>query len=177
MTGMEAIDEEFVRGQRGEPETEYFSVYNPQFISPPIRIVPLNEKYPKFVKEDLISSFQVFWTDSSACGNRIRVCVENLLAHFKISKLTPKKKFKSLESRIKEFKVQYPKYETLANNLLAIKWMGNVASHEEISREDVATAYQIFGFVLDEIFHNRKEQMDKMSRLIIKKKGKTKKKR
>jgi Domain of unknown function (DUF4145) len=172
VSGIEAIDEDYETGPNGQFEAVNYSMYKPLYINPPIYLILINDSYPEVIKKELLNAFTVFWTDASACGNRIRVCVENLLVHFKIARFTIKKKFKMLDTRIKEFKTKYPQYALLADNLLAIKWIGNTASHEEISRKEVATAFEILSFVLDEIFHNRKNKIDKISKAIIKAKGK-----
>jgi len=167
------VSEEYEPDSRGSYDVDYVSMYRPLLFDPPIHIIGLSENYPKFVKKCLNDCFKVFWIDPSSCGNRIRVALEGLLTHFKVPRINVKKKTpKSLHERIEYFKKKYPKYNKYADNLLAIKWLGNTASHRELSHNDVFKAFQILDYVLEEIFNNRTEKIKELSKIIVDSKGK-----
>lgn len=77
-----------------------------------------------------------------------------------------------LHSRIEEFKIRVSKYGHLSDQLMAIKWLGNEASHTAgLTRIDIFDALDLLEFVLEELFHGRKIKMQKLAKKINKKKG------
>jgi hypothetical protein len=171
--GTQAVTEEYSQEDNGEFDVEYVDIFKPLLFDPPIHILPLSLAYPEFIKKNLIDSFRVFWVDPSACGNRIRVTLETMLTHFKIPRVNHRKKTPiNLHQRIELFKKAYAKYEQYGDHLIAIKWLGNVASHEELSHDEITKAYEILEYILEEIFLKRAEKIKKMTKVINKSKGK-----
>ncbi len=128
----------------------------PEFFSPPLPIFPLEKEYPKDIKRELAKSFSVFFADSSSAGNKLRTCIEILLDNQQVQKSN------NLHSRIQEFRKMN---NDLGEMLLAIKWLGNEASHAtELDKNDLITAYEIIEYVLEKIFvidtkHSRLKQL------------------
>jgi hypothetical protein len=176
--GYTSIEPDYQEGPNNDFNVVYETVYSPKFISPTIPIINLDSTYPQKLKDELEKSFELFWTDFSACGNRIRSSLELMLDDFKISRVTQRKKFKSLHTRIDEFKTKYAKYNHVIDKLFAIKWLGNAASHKsELSSDDIYDAYEILQYVLDEIFSTKRDSIEKLTKAINKKKGSIRKKK
>ena len=56
--------------------------------------------------------------------------------------------------------------------MLAVKWIGNEGSHPgSVSRDDLLDAFQLVEHLLDEIFINRRAEMSKISRKVLRHKG------
>ncbi len=106
-------------------EVEYF---HPTYVSPSPTLIIIAEDYPESIVAELRLCFASSWADFSSAGNHIRTAVERLLDHLEEPKfkengkrLTLHDRIKGLESRDKE----------LSDSLLAIKWLGNQASHPD----------------------------------------------
>lgn len=158
----------------GHTEQEYLKVFYPEYFCPPPRIFPIPEKTPENIKNEIMHSFRIFLTDQNAAGNRIRTCVEMILNQQKIIKTKLSKKRTreniTLHTRIKEFE---KKHKELGENLLAIKWLGNAASHSSgLNVNDIFDAYSILHHVLNEIYDSRSKRIKKLTKDINKKKGK-----
>ncbi len=65
------------------------------------------------------------------------------------------------------------KYKNLAEELEAIKWLGNAGSHSHktISHDDVLDAYDLMEISLEEIFDNKKLKAKRIAKKINKHKG------
>ncbi len=134
----------------------------PEFFSPPIPLIALQAEYPESVKLELAKSFATFFSDAALAGARVRVSIELLLNVLEIEKnrkddvgnvkttKSGREQRLTLQERIHLFKVKYPDY---AKMLLAIKSIGNEASHNaEIDRYDLLDAYEILDHVLVQLF-------------------------
>ena len=157
----------------GYPEQEYLDVFYPKYFSPPPQIFPIPANTPEDIKEEIVQSFSIFLSDPNAAGNRVRTCIELILNQQKINKTVTKsgkRKPLTLHSRITLFKT---KFNELGKNLLAIKWLGNAASHASgLEIDDIFDAYEILHHVLNEIYDNRTKQISQLTKKINKKKGK-----
>jgi uncharacterized protein DUF4145 len=159
------------------PVPIFTQAYYPEYIYPPALVFPIPEKTPEDVRETILQSFSLFMIDPNAAGNIIRSCVEKLLNHQRINKtviITKRgkriRKPLPLHNRIDIFRNKNVK---LANHLLAIKWLGNNASHSRsLSLNDILDAYEILNHVLDEIYDNKAKALDMMTKTINKRKGK-----
>jgi integrase len=106
---------------------------------------------PKAVAEQLEASFRLAWLDPGAAANRMRVALERLLDHFRIKKTggrTNKGKVigLTLHARILLYAVKQP---VLGAQLLALKWLGNTASHEgQVSMSELLDADEILEHTL-----------------------------
>lgn len=142
--------------------TECYEIFYPQYFIPTIELFEIPQKCPKKVAWHIRSSFKLAWSDESAAGNKLRVAIENLLDRFVENKdLTLHKKIDSLDGE----------YTPIKQYLLAIKWLGNDASHESsLGENDLAFAYKILEQILDFLFGERKD-LDYLAEQINTKKG------
>lgn len=116
----------------------------PEYFTPQLPIFSLRKEYPKEINRELAKSFSMFFSDSSAAGNKLRTCIEILLDTQNIPNNN------SLHQRIVEFQ---QKNSDLGKMLLAVKWVGNEASHTpDIEKKDLLAAYEIIEFILMKIF-------------------------
>lgn len=158
----------------GEIE-EIVEFYRPRYFSdaPPLFDVP--GKAPKEVKEELASAFQLFWLNEEACGNRIRSSVEQLLTCNGVPKAEMIKKGTkrkrnalTLHRRIERFSKKWP---DLAEQLLAIKWIGNAGSHASgLEIDDLKDGFLLLEHVLKELYDSSRRDTLKIARTVNQKK-------
>lgn len=170
--GKSAYYEVYTTDSDGNPDRDFKLIYSPISFYPAPQLINLNDDIPNVITDELKIAFSLFWQDCSASGNRIRVAVEKILDSFDIPRFNKNKKVIMLHSRIEEFKIRVSKYGHLSDQLMAIKWLGNEASHTAgLTRIDIFDALDLLEFVLEELFHGRKIKMQKLAKKINKKKG------
>ena len=154
----------------GRPIPEYSTILKPLFCSPMPDMFELPEKCPDEVKLELRAAFQLFWSDQAASAGRVRVSLERLMDHCRIPKRAKKKKGGyyrlMLDDRIKLFS----QTETTAGkHLMALKWLGNTASHQgNVSRDDLLDGFEILEYLLAELFDKRANRVDKLAQQLSK---------
>lgn len=141
---------------------EYNKIFHPRYFVPTVQIFDLPSKCPVEIASHIESSFKLAWADESAAGNKLRIAVEAL-----VETIIGKSKLR-LDDRIKSLDGQY---ESIKSYLLAIKWLGNDASHEASLKEyDLAFAYKVLEKVLDYLY-NDKHVLDSLTKKINDNKG------
>ena len=155
-------------GETETVESEYFTV---NFISPTPNIFYLPKGCPDEAKIHLRAGFNLFFSDQSAAANRIRVALECLLDYLKIPRRRKDQSNKfidlSLHKRIEHFTKNEP---ALGGQLMALKWLGNTASHEgNVSRNDLLDAFEILEHVLVELIDKRSAKVVELARKLTKK--------
>ncbi|MBK6994437.1 MAG: DUF4145 domain-containing protein [Saprospiraceae bacterium] len=151
---------------KNETETEYdnsegeiwendVANFYPTSFYPTVHLFELPKKIPEKVRVELINSFSLFWISPPACGNAIRVAVERLMDERNIPISSKGKETAlTLHQRIEKFGEEY---KELSELLLAIKWIGNDASHtSDLYHSDVVLAYEFFERCLIELFEESK---------------------
>nr|WP_276522776.1 DUF4145 domain-containing protein [Cupriavidus necator] len=141
------------------------------FPAPPIIDVP--QDTPADVFNQIKQSFELFWSDFNSCANRLRVSVEFLLDMLKIGRFGTDKKGKTialdLNGRIALFAKIEPDH---ADTLTALRMIGNLGSHgNEVSREALLDAFEIYGEALKDLCGNRKARMAALRAKLISSKG------
>lgn len=150
--------------------------FTPLYIYPTIHIFEIPEKCPQSVREEIIESFKLYWTDLESCANKIRTSLEYLMDSFKVKKYSisssKKRQTISLHSRINFFPISEVK-----DILLAIKWIGNAGSHSKTLLEtiDLVETYKLYEYALKKIYGDEKE-ITKIVRQINSRKGLRKRK-
>jgi hypothetical protein len=152
-------------------DTPYFETYfkyEPEFISPPLEIIELKNKYPRTVNDALYESFKLFFSDNEACANKIRIALEFLLDELGVDQLDKKGENLALGVRIEKYKEVDEKNSNL---MKATKIIGNYGSHrEKVSRQDVLDGYELLKAVLDDLYDNESEKIRLKAELINKNK-------
>lgn len=145
--------------------------YIPKFFIPNLRMFNLNDdNIPKTIKNQIDSSFSLYFIDETACANKIRTSIELILDDLK----APKKKkdkfnklvpLKTLNARIENYKKNKPQLCIL---LLALKIVGNEGSHAtKIKNEDLLDAYEILEEVIDKLYIKKRYRIMKIANKII----------
>lgn len=152
------------------------SAVEPMSMYPAPHIIHVSPRLNREMRRSLIKSFGLYWADKSSCANAIRITVERLLDSFKIAKTTVNQKGKrvplALASRIDKFEAKITGHKAALN---ALRSIGNVGSHDsETTEEEVLTAYMVLEKVLSELIDKESVQFDKLTKSIVKSKGKIK---
>ncbi len=140
----------FVYGDKDTQEYQEGTAnrYQIKGIYPTLNLFKIPTSCPQPVKDELIKSFALYWTDLEACANKIRISIELLLDSLNIPT-------NILHRRINE----YPD-EAIKSSLLAIKWIGNFGSHADtLTKEDILDAYEIIYKILDKLFEKSEEKL------------------
>lgn len=155
----------------GEPE--YLRCLSPLLFVPTICLFPLTSELTDRIKKPLVDSFSVFWTNSNAAANSLRISVEALMDYRRIKKWVKRNDGKEVEINLHDRILAYQKTAPdIGEKLLAIKWLGNSGSHlTGLERKDVIKGYTLYSHVLEELFENRTENLDKLAKKINRRRG------
>ena len=145
----------------------------PTFFEPAVPAIQIPKKCPVEIGGILREASSLFWSAPPAAGNRIRAAVERFMDDRKIPTTATSSKGKTeqltLDARIKEFAKVNPE---LGQNLLAVKWIGNVGSHsDKLTHEDVLDAFELVEHALEETFESKSERLKKLAASINLHKG------
>ena len=123
------------------------------------------------IRDVLRVSFDLFWLDGEACANRLRLALELILKDWGFPPTDADEKFITLHNRIDNWHARYGAL-TVATSLMAIKWLGNIASHETgIPRDRLLDAYEIFSRLLKRLYPPDEHDIDQLADEIVKSKG------
>ena len=155
----------------------YKDVFYPLYFEPALNFFEIQENCPDEIKNEIKSSFALFWNDLPSCANKIRMSLEMLMNDQKVKKsyvYGGKRKNITLHKRIVEFKNKKP---DIADFLLAIKWIGNTGSHiGKLEKIDVLEAYELLEHSINKLFDNTEDKLKKITKEINKRKGTRKRK-
>jgi hypothetical protein len=154
-------------------DANFIEILEPKFFYPPIHIFPLPEDFPERIKNPLLDSFSLFWSNPSASGNALRIALEALMDYQGVKKWIKKSNGKTaalnLHDRIQLFGKQKPE---IAENLLAVKWLGNFGSHLiGMKQKHIIEAFRLFHHVILELFEKHSHELRKLAKRINKKRG------
>jgi len=147
--------------------------YPLSFTSPPL-IFPIAESVPEAVKDELMKSFSLFWSDGNSAANKVRNIVEAVLTSEGVKRFTVKNRKRTTlttHSRIEHFSVKRPDEGRL---LMGLKWKGNANSHfttEDVKKNDLLDIFELMDHALQEIFDNRSAMMQKRAAGFTERKG------
>lgn len=147
------------------------------FVPGPL-VVAIPPDCPQKIKDKIIASFGCFVGDPDSAANQVRSAVEQILDHKKVAKteiVKGQRRPLSLHKRIEKFKATNPE---LADNLLAIKWIGNSGSHSDgLNTDDLLDSFEILEHVIEVLFGCKADRAKHLSKRINRSKGKKPKKR
>jgi hypothetical protein len=156
-----------------DPEAEeavYLDSFRPVYMRPMPDVFTLSNECPEQVSAALRASFRLIWSDAGAAAGRVRVAVEHLLTFVGIKKRMRMPgiiKPLTLHRRIEILSKTQP---TIANNLMAVKWFGNIGSHEtEATFDDLMAAYGIIEHAVDELIGRRSQSIAATAKGLTKK--------
>jgi hypothetical protein len=138
----------------------YEAMFTIGYFHPPIPLIRIPPKTPQKVAALLKRSFALAFTDESAAGNLLRSAIEKLLTQLKVTRYVISKKGKrvrlDLHARIELLPQSYQAYK---KQLLAIKWIGNVASHDDLDVKSLKLLYEIVSSVLDSLYGTKQREL------------------
>ena len=176
VVGSYSVDEDHVQVDEDDWDMVEIKTFRPQWFTQAPVLFEIPRQTPPDVRKRIEESFNLLWCDRPACGNRIRTAVEDILTDRKITRFKRKKGKgkkgkllrRSLHERIEEFEAKEP---DLANQLMAIKWLGNAGSHPgALADRDLLDAYQILSHAIDLLYSPQSKQVDSIAKAIVKSK-------
>ncbi|MEU6214332.1 DUF4145 domain-containing protein [Streptomyces sp. NPDC047023] len=143
----------------------YEQILTPLFFLPELPLIESFGNCPDAVRKRIEAASTVIWADPSSAANRLRTAVECLMDEFGIQGGT-------LHSRIEKFKKSNPNFSSAANLMLAVKWGGNVGTHDSILQvTDVLNIVEILERTLHEIYDTTAAEIQKKADGMIARKG------
>lgn len=148
--------------------------YRPHFFQPHLHFFNTGE----FLNLDqnawaaIHKAFELFWVDSNSCANKIRVAIEHILTDKGIRKTRTTKKGErirlTLHDRIELFKSKYPRRSHIADQLMAVKWIGNDGSHAdfELDQDTVYVGFRILYDTLQKLYGDAEREIKSMVKRI-----------
>ncbi|MDV8021371.1 DUF4145 domain-containing protein [Rhodococcus sp. IEGM 1330] len=137
-----AVDVQFGVDDDGHYRGSEVDVLKVKHFYPPVEVFDHHTEYPVSVDQELRRVNALMWLDPAAAMTALRKGVEELLTErgLPTHRNTGKRGRLSLDERLSEFKRDQPELSEL---LLATKWMGNVATHEDqVTLTEVAEAIE-----------------------------------
>ncbi|MEZ9627776.1 DUF4145 domain-containing protein [Aliivibrio fischeri] len=155
-------------------DLEYVDKITIKYIFPSPKLIPLSNKYPTIINTLLEDSFCLYWSSPSSCANKLRIIVEEILNDLKIPKKHKTKKSKLVLStthhRIGRLGNK-TKFKEASEYLLAIKEIGNPASHASSFDENaIIPAYKLLNKALDLIYIGYDKELNRLKELAKNKK-------
>jgi len=157
-----------------EFKQDYQDNFHAKYFEPPLRIINIPTSCPQEVSAPLEESFSMYFISPKATLNNVRIAIEQLLTKIGVKRYSLNKKRKRillmLHDRIKLLPV---KYDHLKDQMLAVKWIGNVGSHshEDVSSDNVLDTYEMVENILQEIYSPKAKALNQRAKKINKKKG------
>jgi hypothetical protein len=167
------MDEEYIYDEEsGYGDLQPVQSLIPKYFNPPLHLFDIHKDVPEIIKEAIKNTFSLYWLDSSSCANKIRIVVELIMDEQNISKyITVKRKRKgiTLHKRIELFNLINPEQ---AENLMAIKWIGNPGSHSSdiLTLDDLLDGYEILEHVTTKLYEKDSANIKKLVKTINKRK-------
>jgi len=151
-------------GNDGQVSPDYYAWHNPLNFIPTLQPFTLPNGCPEEITKPLIASFSVFLSQPGSAANLIRIAVERMLTAIGIPEKEGRKRV-ILHDRIEKLDGQYALYK---DTLMAIKFLGNAGSHtyDEVTIDDIETAFEIMEYVVNDLFSGRKESVDVLTRRL-----------
>lgn len=150
-------------------EEEWSAIFLPRHCYPMPNIFTIPKNCPDVIEKQIKSSFSLFFLDRSAAASRLRISLELLMDHAGLPRQGMDKQQKpydlTLHRRLQFIEEKNPK---LGAHLMALKWLGNSASHsaDTIRLNELLDAYEVFEHALSEIIDKKSERLDKLSKKL-----------
>ncbi|MFM9760813.1 DUF4145 domain-containing protein [Streptomyces scabiei] len=156
-------------------EDGYTESFTPRFFIPHLPLIESYDLCPRTVQELIDAAAKIIWVDPSSAANRLRSAVEALMDDQGI----PRKRVRdgrpydvSLHNRIVSHKAAKPEHAVTTDLLLAVKWIGNVGSHDHRLRiSDVLDGVEILDHTLDQIYDSTKDEIRRKAAAIAARRG------
>lgn len=157
-SGIGGIDINYIQENDVEYQPEYYSYFQPKIFIPPLSFFSIPEETPDEIKILLEFSFSIVLQSASSAVNSLRSSIEELLDIY-----IPETSEKKLHHRIEQDVPKHPTLSPYKDYLMAIKWLGNSGSHalDQITLQDIKDVYEIMELVLNGLYGNTKNTLQK----------------
>ncbi|MCX4429272.1 DUF4145 domain-containing protein [Streptomyces mirabilis] len=160
----------------GLQDVQYEQYLTPTMFFPALPMLESRDLCPSEVGERVDAAAKILWLDPNAAANRIRAAVEALMDDRGVIRKKLNRAGKaiglSLDNRIATFKTALPQHADAADLLLAVKWIGNVGSHEDVLRiPDVLEGVEFLDSALSLIYNTSPDDMKKRASEVTARKG------
>lgn len=150
----------------------YINLFQPKFFYPNLKLFPIVKEIPQNIKGLINEAFALYFSDYSACANKIRTAIEAILDDLNIDRtyINFKGKLKdcSLHKRIEIYKKDNP---DLAKLLMAMKIIGNEGSHSTTtSIDNLLDAFEILEHFIENVYCKNSERIKDLADKIVQKK-------
>jgi Domain of unknown function (DUF4145) len=159
------VDEEAVDSEDAQlpPNPNYYVSY----IYPALPLIDFTENVPDTVRDLVAAASLVLLSDPSAAANRIRSAIEAVLDDQGIQRFQSRNRTNRLttDARIKKFAERNPR---AAEQLMAVKWIGNIGSHERtpLGLSLVLDGIEHFDRALELIYDPREKALARRAAMI-----------
>ena len=149
-------------------------MYRVRYVNPPLPLLMAPERTPRNVTEEITGASIILFISPSAAGSRLRRSVEELMNAQNVRKTridTKSKKRKpiTLHERITTFGAKRP---DIAEVLLAVKWIGNEATHgQQLTVADVVLCAEVLEAALISLYDRKDAELRALTRNINRRKG------
>ncbi|MCW8101743.1 DUF4145 domain-containing protein [Streptomyces tauricus] len=167
---------EMTVGQSSRHDVQYEQYLTPTMFLPALPLLESRNLCPKEVGKRVDAAAKILWVDPNAAANRIRAAVEALMddrgvIRTKLAR-TGKAAKLTLDNRLATFKTALPQHADAADLLLAVKWIGNVGSHEDALRiPDVLEGIEFLDHSLSLIYDTNRDDMKKRASAVTARRG------
>jgi Domain of unknown function (DUF4145) len=151
-----------------EQPAVYLQVFILKYFFPAIPFLRMPEKTPTHIKRLLRRSFAPAFSDCSASGNLLRSCIEAILTDRGVRRFVTSKARRRRLTFHERLYMLPGSLESHKEKLLAAKWIGNTASHDELSVSALRVGYSIVEDFLEELYGTRTQDLEKIIRRINK---------
>ena len=138
-------------------------VYEPTAMSPAPPIIRIPRNTPDEVSRAVKLAFHLYWGDLEACLSKVRASVEKLLDHHLVPRQRINGSFMPLKERL----------DALSSAKADLKWLnalrviGNLGTHGDVTEEDVMNAMEIYEIVLEfEFGADPRTRADNLAKLL-----------
>jgi hypothetical protein len=155
-----------------DPAEEGFDDYDPHLfglavkhILPPLPLIAFPDKTPEIIRVLVDFASSVLLSDANVAAARIRTAIEALLDAQKIRKNL------KLHQRIELFR---EKNSAAGDQLMAMKWIGNIGAHETIplALTSVLDGIEFFARAIELIYDPREAELERRAARINRQAGK-----
>ena len=166
---------------RHDPDEGWSDMFYPRFVFPCPDLFAISKACPPQVATQIRRAFVASWGDYAACANQIRIALESLLTERGVPRYSVKngrRNLLTLHARIDKFAASASaKTKHLSDLMKAVKWLGNSGSHSlsdssgSLTRSDVFDGFDLFQYVLDELYAKSSIRLKKLAKEINRRKG------
>lgn len=135
-------------------------------IYPAPNLIEVPEKTTSVIKDAVLRSFPLYWSDARACGGAIRIAIEEAVDHLTPRRLDRKGRPVTLGTHLQDLE-KNDKYKRHAEAFQRIvKTLGNAGAHgDAVSHDNLLVAFELLEIELGVMFEDdrRNELMSKLT--------------